>query len=159
MTSMRSPGRWNGCSPTSSCGSTSAQRASAAPPTSHGPGRPSRHWKSCAGSETQPSVKSRKWYVLGSAGQDAATRVKERISVLALLAGNQHDYLHMARPLLRALEATQHFTVEVVTDARKLPLRNAKVLLAASDHALQPGEAAQLTDFVRSGGGLVVLHG
>jgi len=85
--------------------------------------------------------------------------VKERISVLALLAGNQHDYLHMARPLLRALEATQHFTVEVVTDARKLPLRNAKVLLAASDHALQPGEAAHLTDFVRSGGGLVVLHG
>src|SRR5450631_960550 len=65
----------------------------------------------------------------------------------------------MARPLLKALEATQHFTVEVVTDARKLPLRNAKVLLAASDHALQPGEAAQLTDFVRSGGGLVVLHG
>jgi scyllo-inositol 2-dehydrogenase (NADP+) len=85
--------------------------------------------------------------------------MNDRISVAVLLAGTAHDYLHMARPLLRALEATKHFNVEVVTDSRNLPLENAKVLLAASDHALQPGQAAQLTDFVRRGGGLVLLHG
>jgi scyllo-inositol 2-dehydrogenase (NADP+) len=85
--------------------------------------------------------------------------MNDRISVAVLLSGTHHDYLHMARPLLRMLEATQHFNVEVLTDARNLPLENAKVLLAASDHALQPGQAAQLTDFVRGGGGLVLLHG
>jgi scyllo-inositol 2-dehydrogenase (NADP+) len=85
--------------------------------------------------------------------------MKERVSVLALLAGTRHDYLHMARPLLRALEATQHFTVDVVTDAENLSIHSAKVLLAASDHALRPGQASQLTDFVRGGGGLVLLHG
>ena len=85
--------------------------------------------------------------------------MNDRISVVALLSGTRHDYLHMARPLLRALEATQHFNVEVATDARNLPLQNAKVLLAASDHALQPGQAAQLIDFVRGGGGLILLHG
>jgi scyllo-inositol 2-dehydrogenase (NADP+) len=83
----------------------------------------------------------------------------ERIPVVVLLAGAQHDYLHMARPLLRSLEATHHFTVEVATDAEHLPLHNTKVLLAASDHALQPGQASRLADFVRSGGGLVLLHG
>ena len=85
--------------------------------------------------------------------------MSDRIPVVVLLAGNQHDYLHMARPLLRALEATHQFTVEVVTDGEDLPLRGAKVLLAASDHALRSGQASQLTDFVRSGGGLVLLHG
>ena len=82
-----------------------------------------------------------------------------RIPVVLLLAGNRHEYLHMARPLLRALEATHQFTVEVVTDAEDLPLRGASVLLAASDHGLRSGQASQLTDFVRSGGGLVLLHG
>jgi len=76
-----------------------------------------------------------------------------------LLAGTRHDYLHLARPLLRSLEATHHFTVEVVTDADRLPLHGAKVLLAASDHPLQAGQASQLTEFVRMGGGLVLLHG
>ncbi|MGH7762367.1 MAG: Gfo/Idh/MocA family oxidoreductase [Candidatus Dormibacteraceae bacterium] len=83
----------------------------------------------------------------------------DRIPVVVLLAGTRHDYLHMARPLLRSLEATHHFTVDVVSDAEHLPLRGAKVLLAASDHALQAGQASQLADFVRSGGGLVLLHG
>ena len=83
----------------------------------------------------------------------------ERIPVVVLLAGNRHDYLHLARPLLRSLEATHHFAVEVVTDTEHLPLHNTKVLLAASDHALQAGQASQLTDFVRAGGGLVLLHG
>jgi len=83
----------------------------------------------------------------------------DRIPVAVLLAGTRHDYVHLARPLLRALEATHHFTVEVVTDGERLPLHGAKVLLAASDHPLHPGQAAQLTDFVRAGGGLVLLHG
>src|SRR6266853_6471470 len=85
--------------------------------------------------------------------------MSERIPVVVLLAGTQHDYLQLARPLLRALEATHHFTVAVTTDTEHLPLHNTKVLLAASDHALQPGQASLLTDFVRSGGGLVLLHG
>jgi predicted dehydrogenase/type 1 glutamine amidotransferase len=85
--------------------------------------------------------------------------VGERIPVVALLAGTEHDYLHMARPLLRSLEATHHFAVEVVTDGDVLPLHGAKVMLAASDRALQPGQASQLTDFVRAGGGLILLHG
>jgi scyllo-inositol 2-dehydrogenase (NADP+) len=83
----------------------------------------------------------------------------DRISVLVLLAGSHHDYLHMARPLLRALEATHNFDLKVTSDAHDLHLQNGQVLLAASDHALQPGQAAQLKDFVQGGGGLVLLHG
>ena len=85
--------------------------------------------------------------------------MSERIPVVVLLAGSRHNYLHMARPLLRSLEATHHFNVDVVTDAEVLPLHGATVLLAASDHPLQSGQASQLTDFVRAGGGLVLLHG
>jgi predicted dehydrogenase len=84
--------------------------------------------------------------------------MKDRISVVVLLAGSRHDYSQMARPLLKALEATQHYHLEVVTDAKVLPLKS-QVLLAASDHALLPGQASQLTNFVRGGGGLVLLHG
>ena len=85
--------------------------------------------------------------------------MSERIPVVVLLAGTEHDYLRMARPLLRSLEATHHFAVHVATDGDVLPLHDAKVLLAVSDHALQPGQASQLTHFVRAGGGLVTLHG
>ena len=84
---------------------------------------------------------------------------RDRVSVLALLAGGTHDYVRMARPLLRALEETQHFHIDVVTDPAVLALDHTQVLIAASDHHLQPGQAAQLTDFVREGGGLVLLHG
>jgi predicted dehydrogenase/type 1 glutamine amidotransferase len=84
---------------------------------------------------------------------------RNRVSVLALLAGGTHDYVRMARPLLRALEETQHFHIDVVTDHEGLTLDHTQVLLAASDHHLQPGQAAQVTDFVRGGGGLVLLHG
>jgi len=84
--------------------------------------------------------------------------MKDRTAVAVLLAGSRHDYMQMARPLLKALEATQHFHLEVVTDASVLPLQS-QVLLAASDHALLPGQASQLSDFVRGGGGLVLLHG
>jgi predicted dehydrogenase len=84
--------------------------------------------------------------------------MKDRISVAVLLAGGRHDYAQLARPLLKALEATQHFHLDVVTDADALPLRS-QVLLAASDHPLLPGKASQLAGFVRGGGGLVLLHG
>jgi predicted dehydrogenase len=83
----------------------------------------------------------------------------DRVSVLALLAGGTHDYVRMARPLLRAMESTHHFHIDVVTDPEHLDLDGPRVLLAASDHHLQAGEAARLTDFVRRGGGLVLLHG
>lgn len=79
--------------------------------------------------------------------------------MLALLAGGTHDYVRMARPLLRAMESTHHFHIDVVTDPEHLDLDGPRVLLAASDHHLQAGEAARLTDFVRRGGGLVLLHG
>jgi predicted dehydrogenase len=85
--------------------------------------------------------------------------VSERIPVGVLLAGRDHDYLHMARPLLRSLDETHHFAVEVVTDTADLPLHRMGVLLAASDHPLHAGQAAQLSDFVRGGGGLVLIHG
>lgn len=85
---------------------------------------------------------------------------RDRVSVLALLAGGTHDYVRMARPLLRALERTQHFSIDVVTDPEQFALADHQVLLAASDHHLQPGQAAQLADFVsRRGGGLLLLHG
>src|ERR1700693_4009989 len=85
--------------------------------------------------------------------------MSDRIPVGVLLAGTEHDYLHMAPPLLRSLEATHHFAVDVATDAEVLPVQGAKVLLVASDRALQPGQPSHLTDFVRAGGGLVLLHG
>ena len=84
---------------------------------------------------------------------------RNRVSVLALLAGATHDYMRMARPLLRALEGTQHFHLDVASDPESLALDGRHVLLVASDHHLQPGQAAQITDFVRGGGGLVLLHG
>lgn len=84
--------------------------------------------------------------------------MKDRTSVTVLLAGTRHDYVQLARPLLKALEATQHFQLDVVTDAKVLPLQS-RVLLAASDQALLPGQASQLADFVHGGGGLVLLHG
>ena len=83
----------------------------------------------------------------------------DRISVLVVLAGSRHDYRHMARPLLRALEATHNFDLKVTSDAEDLHLQNGQVLLAASDHALHPGQAAELTGFVNRGGGVVLLHG
>src|SRR3982074_3070616 len=84
---------------------------------------------------------------------------RNRVSVLALLAGGTHDYLRMARPLLRALENTHHFHIDVVTDPERFALDGRQVMLAASDHHLNAGPAEQLTGFVRGGGGLVLLHG
>jgi predicted dehydrogenase/type 1 glutamine amidotransferase len=84
---------------------------------------------------------------------------RNRVSVLALLAGGTHDYLRMARPLLRALEGTQHFRIDLVTEPEHVALGSHQVVLAASDHHLPAGQAAQLVEFVRGGGGLILLHG
>jgi predicted dehydrogenase len=84
---------------------------------------------------------------------------RDRVTVVTLLAGTKHDYLRMARPLLRALEASHHFHLDVVTDQAELAPHRGQVVLAASDHAPRPGQLAELKDFVSRGGGVVLLHG
>jgi predicted dehydrogenase/type 1 glutamine amidotransferase len=84
---------------------------------------------------------------------------RDRLPVVVLLAGRAHDYQRMTRPLLRALEAMHHFDVEVAASHDELSLERARVVLAASDQPLSLDDAARLTDFVRGGGGLVLLHG
>ena len=84
---------------------------------------------------------------------------RDRVDVQALLAGREADYLHLARPLLRALEVTHHFDLGVVTDPAALSFDRATVILAASDQSLSSSQAAELTDFVKRGGGLVLLGG
>jgi len=73
-----------------------------------------------------------------------------RFAVQTLLAGREHDYEHMARPLLRALERMHHFDLGRDSGA---------VVLAASDVPLTEQQARELDDFVRHGGGVVLLHG
>jgi predicted dehydrogenase len=82
-----------------------------------------------------------------------------RVRALALLAGGAHDYQRLAHPLLHALESMHHFQLDVIDDQRALELDSFAVLLAASDQALQPGQRELLKDFVRRGGGLLLLHG
>jgi len=82
-----------------------------------------------------------------------------RLPVMVLLAGRTHDYERMARPLLRALEVSHHFDLEVVSDIAAVPNSRARVLLAAADDQLEPGQAARLNAFARGGGGVVLLHG
>ena len=82
-----------------------------------------------------------------------------RVSVLALLAGGDHDYLRMARPLLRSLESSQHFNIDLATEPDHIAIEHKEVLLVASDHHLRSGQAALITDFARRGGGVVLLHG
>ena len=81
-----------------------------------------------------------------------------RTNVLALLVGTTHDYARLARPLLRALDATPNVHLDTVTAADDLRPGRHDVLLAASDHPLHPGQAEELLDYVRRGGGLVLLH-
>jgi len=83
----------------------------------------------------------------------------DRVSVQALLAGRSVDYLHLARPLLRALELTHHLDVGVVSEPAALSLDRTSVILAATDRSLSSGQAEELMDFVKRGGGLVVLGG
>lgn len=82
-----------------------------------------------------------------------------RVAVQALLAGRAHDYMQLARPLLRTLELSHHFELEVIADPEALSFGRATVILAASDQALSTGRMGELTEFVRRGGGLVVLGG
>ncbi len=85
--------------------------------------------------------------------------MSNRVAVRVLLAKGEHDYFRLAQPLLGALEATLRFDIKVVTDIRELEPGQAQVLIAAGDQPLGPGQAGRLTDFVRRGGGLVLLHG
>ncbi len=82
-----------------------------------------------------------------------------RVLVQALTTGRTRDYLRMVRPLLRSLELTHHFELEVVTDPAALSFTRAGVILAASDQVLAPSQADQLTGFVRRGGGVVLMGG
>jgi scyllo-inositol 2-dehydrogenase (NADP+) len=83
---------------------------------------------------------------------------RARIPLLILLAGQEHDYSNLARPLVQALERTHHFAVDVTTDSSALDARSAAVVLAASDRPLDPARAAALNEFVLGGGGLILLH-
>ncbi len=83
---------------------------------------------------------------------------RSRLPVMFLLAGRTHDYQHLAQPLLRALEVSHHFDLELTSDSALAPGSNARVLVAAADEQLGPGQATRLNDFVRQGGGLVLLH-
>src|ERR1700686_3605198 len=147
MTWTRSREGWSDCFRTRSFAPSLAKRENYVPRRSAGIGRRSKRCRSCTGSGIRASVES------------LSAVMRDRISVLALLAASHHDYVHLARPLLRSMEASQRFDLRVVTDPNELEPHNAQVMVAASDHPLLPGQAAQLTDFVRRGGGLVLLHG
>jgi scyllo-inositol 2-dehydrogenase (NADP+) len=78
---------------------------------------------------------------------------------MVLLAGREHDYEQLARPLVRALELSHHVDLELTSDVDAVWGSRARVLVAASDVQLKPGEAVKLKDFVVGGGGVVLLHG
>jgi len=78
--------------------------------------------------------------------------------VLALLDGGEHDYARTARPLLRSLEATRHFHVDTITRQEDLRPAGHRIVLVASDQPLRDGQADEITEFVRRGGGLILLH-
>jgi len=82
-----------------------------------------------------------------------------RLLVQALMTAGGRDYRQLTGPLLRSLELTHHFEFEVVTDPAAISLERARVILAASDQALELGQAEELTGFVRRGGGVVILGG
>jgi len=81
---------------------------------------------------------------------------RERIALRFVIAGREHDYDALTRPLLHALERTHHFAIEVGREPAPL---GAAVVVAASDEPLEPARASELNEFVRSGGGLILLHG
>lgn len=78
--------------------------------------------------------------------------------MLALLDGSEHDYTRTARPLLRSLDATRHFHVDTITRQEDLRPAGHKIVLVASDQPLRAGQADEITEFVRRGGGLILLH-
>src|SRR5439155_667036 len=60
--------------------------------------------------------------------------------------------------LIHSLERMHHFAIEVAVDLTARNEGGARVLLAASDVPLAGDQAAQLNEFVRRGGGVVLLH-
>src|SRR5256885_3534766 len=84
---------------------------------------------------------------------------RSRFTLQALLSGRAHDSAHVVRPLLHSLERMHHFEIEVAGDLSALNEGRARVLLAASDEPLDGDQAVQLNEFVRRGGGVVLLHG
>ena len=85
--------------------------------------------------------------------------MSERVPVVALLGSGEHDYPHLARPLMLALESSRHFQIETVHRQADLNLAGRHVVIAAADEALQPGQAVALAEFVNRGGGLILVHG
>jgi scyllo-inositol 2-dehydrogenase (NADP+) len=82
-----------------------------------------------------------------------------RVLVQALIAGRARDYRQLARPLLRSLELARHFELEMIDDPAALSFERGGVIMAASDSALSPAQAMNLTDFVKGGGGVILLGG
>src|SRR5579864_4065414 len=85
--------------------------------------------------------------------------IRPRIRVRALLAGREHDYGRMARPLLRALDVMHHFDMQLTSDPGAVVPEPGAVLLATSDLPIGSSDAVRLDRFVRGGGGVVLLHG
>ncbi len=83
---------------------------------------------------------------------------RARISLLVVLAGAEHDYQALARPLISALERTHHFDLEVTSDHAALGTHDHQVVIAASDRPLEAAHANALHAHVRNGGGLILLH-
>ena len=81
----------------------------------------------------------------------------KRLPVRVLLGSGAHDYRSATRPLMKFLESSRHFDLSPLEELRDLDPES--VLIAASDEPIGTERAAALTDFVRKGGGLVLLHG
>jgi predicted dehydrogenase len=81
---------------------------------------------------------------------------RERVRVRVLLAGREHDYAALARPLIHALERTHDLALEITGEPAP---GSADVMIAASDGPVSAAQAEALEAFVSAGGGLVLLHG
>src|SRR5260370_32220457 len=138
---MTSRPGWKSCSPTQSCETSWEKQASGVPQASPGNAPPPRPSTSCAGSARR------------------INQMPDRVLVRALMTGRARDYLHLAGPLLRSLDLTHHFELDVVTDPAALSFAGAQVILAACDQGLEPAQAGELSGFVKRGGGLVLLGG
>ena len=86
----------------------------------------------------------------------AGNLTETRLPVRVLLTAGVHDYHETVKPLLRSLDATQHFQITTVSSVDALLA--GRLAMVASDQPLAQGEARALTEFVRGGGGLVLLH-
>jgi len=85
--------------------------------------------------------------------------MRDRVPVLALLGGGEHDYPQLARPLMRALEASRHLQIDTVHSVADLNVTGRRVVIAASDEVLRPEQGEVLFEYVNRGGGLILVHG